>query len=77
MEFISYKTNISDEVALSQVIPFLNNAIGSSNWQIDLDHADHILTVFSPDMVDEERVVLAVRKGGFKAMNFEDYYSIF
>lgn len=77
MEFISYKTNIGDENALRKVIPFLNSAIGSSNWQIDMENTDRVLTVYSPGMVDEERVILAIRKAGFKAMNMEDYYSIY
>lgn len=77
MELITYKTNISSEKALSRVRPFLNNAVGSTNWQIDLSNTDRRLTVFSPGFVNEIQVLDAIHKAGYRAINLDDYYAIY
>jgi hypothetical protein len=76
MELITYKTNIKNEAALNRIAPHLNKAIGSTNWQVDITDIDRVLTVYSPGVINEEAVIKAVRKGGFKAMNLDDYYSV-
>ena len=77
MEIITYKTNISSEAELQRVTPFLNNAVGSPNWQIDLRNSDKMLTVYSPGMVNETQLLHAIRKARFKAINLDDYYAIY
>jgi len=77
MELISYKTNISSEAALRRVKPFLDNAVGHANWQLDLCISDKKLSVYSPGYVNESMVIDAIRKAGYRAVNIEDYYSIY
>jgi hypothetical protein len=77
MELITYKTNISSEAALNKVAPFLNLAVGSTNWQLDLKSNEKKLTIFSPGIINEMRVEEAMHKAGFRALNLDDYYSIY
>ena len=77
MELITYKTNISSESAFNRVKPYLDNAVGRGNWQLDLCISDKKLTVYSPDVINESVVIGAIHKAGFRAVNIEDYYSIY
>lgn len=77
MELIIYKTNISSEAALNKVAPYLNKAVGTANWQLDLSVSDRKLTVYSPGTVNETQVLDAVHKAGYNAINLEDYYAIY
>jgi hypothetical protein len=77
MELITFKTNISNEKALQRVAPLLNNAVGSANWQLDIQGAEKKLMVYSPGIINEMQVVDAVHKAGFYAVNIEDFYAIF
>ncbi|HMW26995.1 MAG TPA: hypothetical protein PK678_09665 [Ferruginibacter sp.] len=76
MEIINYKTNINSEKALTRLAPYLDRAVGASNWQLNLHDEDRTLSVFSPGLVNEQVVVNAVHHAGFMAMNLDDYYSI-
>ena len=76
MELITYKTNIRNEAALSRIAPYLNKAIGSPNWQVDITDTNRVLTVYSPGVINEAAVIKAVRKAGFKAMNLHDHYAV-
>lgn len=77
MELISYKTNIKSEKALLRVAPYLNQAVGSANWQLDLESPERKLTVFSPGIINEIHVEDAIHKAGFRALNLDEYYSIY
>jgi hypothetical protein len=77
MELISYKTNIKNESALQRVTPYLNRAVGSANWQLDLNSPERKLTIFSSGIVNEVQVEDAIHKAGFRALNLDDYYSIY
>ena len=77
MELISYKTNIKSENALLRVAPYLNRAVGSANWQLDLESPERKLTVFSPGIINEIHVEDAIYKAGFRALNLDEYYSIY
>lgn len=77
MELITYKTNISSEAALRRVKPYLDHAVGQANWQLDLCISDKKLTVFSPGCINESRVIKAIRQAGYRAVNIDDYYSIY
>lgn len=77
MELISYKTNIKNEKALLRVAPYLNRAVGSANWQLDLESPERKLTVFSPGLINEIHVEDAIHKAGFRALNLDEYYSIY
>lgn len=53
MEIINYKTNINSEKALIRLAPYLDRAVGASNWQLNLHDEDRTLSVFSPGLVNE------------------------
>ena len=74
MELISYKTNIKNETGLQRAAPFLNRAVGSANWQLDLESPDRKLTVFSPGIINEMQIEDAIHKAGFSALNMDRYY---
>lgn len=77
MEIVTYKTNIKNEAALQRVAPHLNRVVGSANWQIDLESSEKKLSVFSPGTINEIQVEDAIRKAGFRALNLDEYYSIY
>lgn len=77
MELITFKTNMSNERALQRVAPLLNNAVGSTNWQLDVSGAGNKLMVYSPGIINEMQVIDAVHKAGFYAVNIEDFYTTF
>lgn len=77
MELITFKTNINSTSALKRVTPWLNTAIGSNNWQLDIADVDKKLKVYSPGFVNETKVLDAVHKAGFIAINIEDFYAIY
>lgn len=59
-----FKTNIKCSACVATVTPFLNEAAGENNWQVNLLDPARILTV---DAVDNEKIVEALRKAGYKA----------
>lgn len=77
MELVTFKTNIGTEKAVQRVARYLNAAIGTANWQLDITGPDKKLMVFSPGMVNEIQVIDAVHKAGYYAVSVEDYYSIY
>ncbi len=77
MELITFKTNIGSDSALQRVAPLLNSAIGAANWQLDIMSAEKKLKVYSPGLVNEMKVLDAIHKAGFVAVNIEDFYAIY
>lgn len=77
MELVTFKTNISTEKAVQRVANYLNAAVGSTNWQLDINGVDKKLMVYSPGIVNEIQVIDAVHKAGYYAVSIEDYYSIY
>ena len=77
MELIYFKTNIKSVSALNKVAPFLNRVVGATNWQLGLESTDKKLTVFSNSIINEIHVEEAVNRAGFRAMNVNEYYSIY
>lgn len=77
MQLITYKTNISSEAALRKVTPVLNTIVGAANWQYDSQSSEKKLTVFAYDLLDEGRLVKAIRRAGFRIENLDDYYAIY
>jgi hypothetical protein len=77
MEIITYKTNVSSEAALNKITPILNQTVGPANWGINLCSEDHKLSIYSPGRLNETLLKQAFRKAGIKAVNIEDYYSIY
>ena len=66
METLKFKTNINCGGCIAKVTPSLNETIGESNWQVDTQNPNKILTVSGTE-VNKSEVIRAVQKAGFKA----------
>jgi copper chaperone len=60
-----FKTTIKCAGCIAKVTPFLNEAVGDSQWQVDINDPAKILTINSEKAPRE--VIEAVEKAGFKA----------
>jgi len=49
---------------MAKVTPYLNEAVGENNWQVDLADPMRVLTV---ENSDEKKIVEALQKAGYKA----------
>lgn len=63
---IQFKTNIKCGGCIATVTPFLNEAVGESNWQVDVQNPNKVLTVTATG-VTAEVVEQAVKQAGYKA----------
>lgn len=77
MEQICFKTNICKEADLPKVTPLLNDAIGSSNWKIEVNSPDKLLTICVDKQVEISRAIRAIHKAGYRAENMDEYHSIY
>ena len=66
MKTIELKTNIMCSSCIAKVTPALNEIIGEAKWNVDTLNPKKILTVTTDDLDDEE-VIKAVEKAGYKA----------
>lgn len=65
METIKFKTTIKCSGCVAKVTPFLNEAVGEDNWEVDVNDASKVLTVAGEQ--DKNKVIQAIEKAGFKA----------
>lgn len=65
METIKFKTTIKCSGCVAKATPFLNEAVGEDNWEVDVNDASKVLTVVGES--DKGKVIQAVEKAGFKA----------
>jgi copper chaperone CopZ len=65
METMKFKTNIKCSGCVAAVTPFLNDAVGDSNWKVDTNDPSKVLTVAGQN--DKEKVIQAVKKAGYQA----------
>ena len=65
METIKFKTTIKCSGCVAKVTPFLNEALGEDNWEVDYNNPSKVLTVVGE--TDKAKVVQAVEKAGYKA----------
>lgn len=65
METTKFKTTIKCSGCVEKVTPFLNDALGENNWQVDYNNPAKILTVAGEK--DIAKVIQAVEKAGYKA----------
>lgn len=63
-QVVRFKTNIKCGACIATVTPFLDEAVGEGNWQVDLKSPDRTLTV---DTHDAAGVKQAIEKAGYKA----------
>ena len=65
METIKLKTTIKCSGCVANVTPFLNDAVGENNWNVDYSNPAKILTVVGS--TDAKTVINAVEKAGYRA----------
>lgn len=65
METTQFKTTIKCSGCVAKVTPFLNEAVGEDNWEVDYTNPAKVLTVVGEQ--DKTRVIAAVEKAGYKA----------
>jgi copper chaperone CopZ len=61
---MQFKTNIHCQNCLRAVTGFLNEVPGITQWNVDTDNPDKILTVEGA-AVDQKAVIAAVEEAGF------------
>ncbi|HRE51168.1 MAG TPA: heavy-metal-associated domain-containing protein [Flavitalea sp.] len=61
-----FRTNLNCGGCVSKVKADLDNAEGLSEWNVDIDNADKILTVKSKGITKDE-VAAIIKSKGFKA----------
>lgn len=61
-----FKTNINCGGCVASVKPYLDNAEGVCDWNVDTQNKDKILTV-KADGITKEQVIETVQKAGFNA----------
>ena len=66
MNELKFKTNINCSGCLAKVTPVLNAKEGITEWGVDLQDDERILTV-ETDALTEEEVQAAVAEAGFSA----------
>lgn len=64
METLKFKTNIKCDNCIATVTPFLNEAVGQGNWQVDVKDPKKVLTV---EAASADTVRQAIEKAGYKA----------
>jgi copper chaperone len=64
METVKFKTNIKCANCIATVTPFLNEAVGEGNWQVDIKDPKKLLTV---ETSAAQKVRQAIEKAGYKA----------
>lgn len=52
---------------VTTVTPYLNEAVGENNWQVDLQSPEKLLTVNINDKDKETTVVKKLQEAGYKA----------
>jgi len=65
METSKFKTTIKCSGCIAKATPFLNEAFGEDNWEVDVNNPAKILTVVGES--DKSRIIETVEKAGFKA----------
>ena len=67
METLKLKTTIKCSGCIAKATPFLNEAVGEENWEVDVQNPDKVLTIVSDKELSEQEVIKAVQDAGFKA----------
>ena len=65
MEKLRFKTTIKCAGCVVKVTPFLNEALGDGNWEVDYNNPSKVLSVVGER--DKAAVIQAVEKAGYKA----------
>ncbi|MEP2668082.1 MAG: heavy metal transport/detoxification protein [Cyclobacteriaceae bacterium] len=65
METIKFKTDIKCSGCIAKATPYLNEAFGEDNWEVDTTNPSKVLTIIGE--TDESRIKAVVAKAGYKA----------
>ncbi len=65
METLKFKTTIKCSGCVANVTPFLDQAVGKDNWEVDLNNPSKTLTV--KGQIEASQIKVAVEKAGYKA----------
>jgi copper chaperone len=65
METIKFKTTIKCSGCVAKATPFLDEALGKDNWEVDTNNPSKVLTVAGEK--DQTKIIQAIEKAGFKA----------
>jgi copper chaperone len=60
-----FKTTIKCSGCVETVKPYLDEAVGAGNWEVDLNSFVKVLTVHND--TDESNVIKAMEKAGYRA----------
>ena len=60
-----FKTTLKCSGCVDKVTPYLNEAVGTGNWEVDLNGPIKMLTVRTD--IEETKVKTAMEKAGYKA----------
>jgi copper chaperone CopZ len=67
METVKFKTNIKCSGCVAKVAPFLNETVGTDNWQVDTQNPDKLLSIGANESISPENIIKAVKEAGYKA----------
>ncbi|OQP62452.1 heavy metal transport/detoxification protein [Niastella vici] len=67
METVKFKTTIKCGGCVATVTPYLNEAVGANNWNVDLQSPDKVLTVNTGQQEKEAEVIKKLQEAGYKA----------
>jgi copper chaperone len=67
MKTLTFKTTIKCAGCIAQSTPFLNEAAGVNNWEVDVKDEKKLLTVRTSDNVEPETIIRAVERAGYTA----------
>jgi len=66
MKILKFKTNLKNQDNVSKVAPYLDKVENISNWQVDTESEDKILSV-SGENIDPQKIENTLQEAGFKA----------
>ncbi|HEY0676655.1 MAG TPA: heavy-metal-associated domain-containing protein [Chitinophagaceae bacterium] len=70
METMKFKTNIKCSGCVAAVTPELNKAVGESNWKVDVQNPEKVLTV-DADGISSDEIISAVNRAGYQAAEIQ------
>ncbi|SHI66769.1 copper chaperone [Cruoricaptor ignavus] len=67
MKELKFKTNLNCGNCVAKVQPAFDAEEGILEWNVDTENPDKILTVNANEELEEEDIIVMVRKKGFQA----------
>ena len=67
MKTLKFKTNIKCNNCIAKVKPFLDNKKNITEWNVDIDIPDKILTVTGEDL-SENNIIETLEEAGYSAL---------